>query len=175
MILDDGFCLRGPNHHRVENFRPQNCNASHHRHHDDQCFPRPQRATVRLTWPTVGRCCHCAGWQQQLFLKLPNRWFSLLLSLLLFYRSHCGEDAVYLPFTSKCFPRGKLSVFTFVSDACCCFDNFHSISPFRAPLTEMTRLLLVVVFWCTQSNLFISFHFLAAITFFFGFWQIIIT
>lgn len=63
-----------------------------------------------------------------------------------FYRSHCGEDAVCLPFASKCFPRGKLSVFTSVSAACWCFDNFHSIFPFRAPLTEMTRLLLVGCF-----------------------------
>lgn len=175
MILDDGFCLRGPNHHRVENFRPQYRNASHHRHHDDQCFPRPQRATVRLTWPTVGRCCHCAGWQQQLFRKLPNRWFSLLLSLLLFYRSHCGEDAVCLPFASKCFPRGKLSVFTSVSAACWCSTIFTLYFLFAHHWPKWLGYYLLVVFWCTQYNLFISFHFLAAITFFFGFWQMIIT
>lgn len=40
------------------------------------------------------------------------------------------------------------------------FNNFHSIFPFRAPLTEMTRLLLVGCFKCTQFNLYFRFTFL---------------
>lgn len=121
MILDDGFRLRGPNHHRVENLWPQYRDASHNRHHDDQRLSGPQRATGWLTVPAVGRCCHCGG---SSFWNFRNRWFSLLLSFLPFYRFHAdrGEE---MPFASRslvnaflakknfqfsplCLPPGKL-------------------------------------------------------------------
>lgn len=83
-----------------------------------------------------------------------------------------GKDAVCLPIASKCFSsKKKLSVFTSMFAAWQTveryrphnrkrFDNFHSIFPFRAPLTEMTRLLLVGCFKCTQFNLSFRFTFL---------------
>lgn len=92
-----------------------------------------------------------------LFLSIPHRpW---------------GRDAVCLPIASKCFSSKKLSVFTSMFAAWQTveryrphnrkrFDNFHSIFPFRAPLTEMTRLLLVGCFKCTQFNLSFRFTFL---------------
>lgn len=89
------------------------------------------------------------------------------------YRFHhyCGEEKPFgLPFTSKCLSsKKKLSVFTSIFAACHIeryrphrkrFDDFHSIFPFRAPLTEMTRLLLVGCFKCTQFNLSFRFTFL---------------
>lgn len=175
MILDDGFRLRGPNHHRVENLWPQYRDASHNRHHDDQRLSGPQRATGWLTVPAVGRCCHCGGSSFWNFRNFRNRWFSLLLSLLPFYRFHAdrGEE---MPFASRSLvnaflAKKKLSVFTSMFAAWQTveryrphnrkrFDNFHSIFPFRAPLTEMTRLLLVGCFKCTQFNLSFRFTFL---------------
>lgn len=175
MILDDGFRLRGPNHHRVENLWPQYRDASHNRHHDDQRLSGPQRATVWLTVPAVGRCCHCGGNSFWNFRNFRNRRrFSLLLSFLPFLsipHRPWGRDAVCLPIASKCFSSKKLSVFTSMFAAWQTveryrphnrtrFDNFHSIFPFRAPLTEMTRLLLVGCFKCTQFNLSFRFTFL---------------
>lgn len=177
MILDDGFRLSGPNHHRVENLWPQYRDASHNRHHDDQRLSGPQRATGWLTVPAVGRCCHCGGWQQQQFLELPKLPKPMVFTLTFFPaflsipRRPWGRDAVCLPIASKCFSSKKLSVFTSMFAAWQTveryrphnrnrFDNFHSIFPFRAPLTEMTRLLLVGCFKCTQFNLSFRFTFL---------------
>lgn len=170
MIFDDGFCLRWPNHHRVENLWPQYRNASHHRHHDDQCFSGAQSATVWLGVPTVDRCCHFDGWQQQQFLELPNGQLSHSYFLsCVFIDSTVGKLPFCLPFTNKCLSSRK-KTFSFHLYFCCLlskdtgprkrFDNFHSIFPFRAPLTEMTRLLLVGCFKCTQFNLSFRFTFL---------------
>lgn len=88
MILDGGFRLRGPNHHRVENLWPQYRDASHNRHHDDQRLSGPQRATGWLTVPAaVGRCCHRGGWQSSSISgtsETSDERFSLLLSFLPF-------------------------------------------------------------------------------------------
>lgn len=166
MILDDGFRLSGPNHHRVENLWPQYRDASHNRHHDDQRLSGPQRATGWLTVPAVGRCCHCDG---SSFWNFRNRLrFSLLLSFLPFFidSTPCGEE---MPFASRSLVNAFLAkTFSFHLSMFeryrphnrKRFDNFHSIFPFRAPLTEMTRLLLVGCFKCTQFNLSFRFTFL---------------
>lgn len=152
MILDDALCLCWASHHRVEDLRPQNRNTSNHRHHDNQRFPGAQTATGWLD-PTVDRCCHCE-WQPGFFSVSFwnfNHSCSLLFSFLPFllpiWKMPASRITAFLA-------KNKLSVFTSISVSCFSLNFFL----FRAPLTEMTRLLLIVL-RCTQLNLSFRFSF----------------
>lgn len=115
MILDDGFRLRGPNHHRVENLWPQYRDASHNRHHDDQRLSGPQRATGWLTVPAVGRCCHRGGWQSSSFSgtsETDSTVFTLTFfpAFLIIDSTPCGEE---MPFASRSLVNAFLAKKTF--------------------------------------------------------------